>query len=119
MAPHTDILEQTRSAIRFELTQGILQAHRVATLLQVSERTLRRRLQEQGTSYQDLVDEIRCELALELLQKERGLTNDRISQKLGYSSPTSFNRAFRRWTGRAPRSARGINYPVLSSTADA
>jgi AraC-like DNA-binding protein len=66
----------------------------------MSERSLRRHLSEAGTSYRELVDDVRKERALCLLEAEQSISS--IAQHLGFSDATAFARAFRRWTGRAP-----------------
>jgi len=73
----------------------------VARRLSLGARTLRRRLQELGTSYQKLLDEIRCELATEYL-RSTNLTIQEIAELLGYSEVTNFRRAFLRWAEISP-----------------
>jgi len=73
----------------------------VAKALATSERTLRRRLDEAGTSFRKLLDEVRAAWAKrELLEQRR--TRDDIAERLGFSDPSAFHRAFRRWTGQTP-----------------
>jgi AraC-like DNA-binding protein len=67
----------------------------------VSPRTMKRRLAEQGTSYQRLLDEIRRDRSLKLLEIE-SLTIEQIAEQLGYSDAANFNRAFRRWLDVSP-----------------
>ncbi len=78
----------------------------VARTLGLSERTLARKLAEEGTTYEQVVDQLRQSLALEYL-KEPGVSLSQIAWLLGYEEATSFNHAFRRWTGRSPSEARG------------
>ncbi|MFC7493525.1 MULTISPECIES: AraC family transcriptional regulator [unclassified Nocardioides] len=75
----------------------------VAAALGVSERTLRRRLAADGTSYQRLLDEVRESLAVELLGT---LSVQDVAVRLGYAEASSFILAFRRWTGRTPGRVR-------------
>jgi AraC-like DNA-binding protein len=73
----------------------------VADRLHLSERTLRRRLQDEGTSFTDVVDDVRRKLALSYLdQPNLGLAE--IAFMLGFSQTSAFSRAFKRWTGIAP-----------------
>lgn len=75
----------------------------------VSPRTLKRQLAAHGTSFQHLLDELRRDRALALLEDE-GIAIDRIAELLGYADPSNFNRAFRRWMGTSPsewRAKRG------------
>jgi AraC-like DNA-binding protein len=81
---------------------------RAAQALGRSSRTLRRRLEAEGTSYRHLVEEARFEAALQALRTGRPST-DELSRRLGYSEPSSFIRAFRRWSGTTPQ--RWLNSP--------
>jgi AraC-like DNA-binding protein len=65
-------------------------------------RTLQRRLRERGQSFSELVDAIRHRQACRLLAKRETHVAD-VARALGYADPSSFTRAFRRWTGRAPK----------------
>ena len=73
----------------------------LAEALRVTERTLRRKLRAEGTSPRELLDEVRHERALALLE-EGQRTLDEIAYVLGFSGASAFRRAFRRWTGVAP-----------------
>ncbi|MEV0248635.1 AraC family transcriptional regulator ligand-binding domain-containing protein [Nocardia sp. NPDC050712] len=77
-------------------------AGEIAARLHLDERTLRRRLHAEGTSFRELVDEVRATLAADLLTLDR-LTLAEIARRLGYHDAAGFSRAHRRWTGRAPR----------------
>lgn len=72
-----------------------------ARALEISERTLARRLREQGQTFEGLLDEVRRELALEAVAgSERPVAE--IAQSLGFAEASVFCRAFRRWTGLPP-----------------
>lgn len=71
----------------------------VAGTLCMDARTLRRRLDEEGTSYIDLLTSVRQALAVDYLSTTL-LTVDDIAAALGFSDATSFRHAFKRWTGR-------------------
>ena len=73
----------------------------LARSLGVSPRSLRRRLQDQGLSYRQLKDEARRDIALQWLAASN-LPLTEIGDRLGFSDPSTFHRAFRRWTGSAP-----------------
>jgi AraC-like DNA-binding protein len=76
-----------------------------AELLGSSVRTLQRRLSETGISYSAVLDRLRYEMALDLLEH----TDDSVASiaaQVGYSDPAHFSRAFRRWAATTPRSAR-------------
>lgn len=77
----------------------------VATTLGVSSRTLRRQLNAEGMKFQTILDRVRHERAVELL-KSSVLSIDDIAYRLGYSDPSNFGRAFRKWEGLAPSAFR-------------
>jgi AraC-like DNA-binding protein len=73
----------------------------VAKRMAMSARTLRRRLRDEGTSFRDVVGDVRKGLALDYLEtSDLGL--EEIATLLGYEDTANFNRAFRRWVGVAP-----------------
>lgn len=77
----------------------------VAQELMLSDRTLYRRLDEEGTSFRDLRNEVRETLATELLTRA-GLTVNEVARRLGYSEPAAFSRAYKSWTGTGPSAVR-------------
>jgi AraC-like DNA-binding protein len=77
----------------------------VAEHLQISTRTLRRQLAAEGVRFQQLQDSLRHRRALELLRRNE-LTIDEIADALGYSDPSNFGRAFRKWEGLSPSAWR-------------
>jgi AraC-like DNA-binding protein len=96
---------EVRRAIRLLMLAGDCSRAEVARRLDMHERTLGRRLQASGTTFQALLDETRAEMARQLLQDTRS-SIARIAHSLGYRDPTIFTRAFRRWTGSTPRAFR-------------
>lgn len=84
---------------------GVLSLEAIAKKLATSPRTLKRRLADEGTTYTELLDELRSKRAMELIANPE-LTLDEIASRLGYSDVANFSRAFRRWTGSAPGSYR-------------
>lgn len=77
----------------------------VAQQLNISEATVQRRLKHEGVSYQQIKNEIRCDIAVERLSK----TNDsiqNISENLSFQDPSAFHRAFKKWTGVSPGAYR-------------
>lgn len=76
-----------------------------AKALHTSGRTLRRHLSSMGTSYQDVVDEVRRSLALQYLTTTH-LPLYEIAYLLGFSDPSNFRRAFKKWTGKLPSDYR-------------
>jgi len=94
------------------LRSGPINLSRFAKGLAVSERTLQRRLEQEGTSLQKLIEESRHELSLTLLRRSH-LSLAEISQRLGYATLASFSRAFRRWRGVSPAAYRRAQRPPL------
>ncbi len=80
----------------------------VASNLNMSDRTLRRKLREEKTSFRNLVDELRMEMAIRYL-RETDLTVEHISESLGFSDVANFRQAFRRWTKAAPHKFRKMS----------
>lgn len=78
---------------------------RVARDLHTTERTLRRHLAALGTSFHEIVQTTRKELAIHYL-KDTELPVGEIAERLGYSDPSNFGAAFRAWTGSSPRAYR-------------
>ena len=77
----------------------------LARELHVSERTLRRRLQAEGTGYHALLDEVRAQLArLSVIETREGF--DAIARRLAFGDASAFFRAFRRWHGTTPAQYR-------------
>jgi AraC-like DNA-binding protein len=96
------------------LPTGKVQAAEVAGKLGMSERSLRRRLAEEGINFNEVLDGLRYRLALRYLADEH-VSLKQITWLLGYSEPGAFNHAFKRWTGTSPRQAR--NRPVSLASA--
>lgn len=76
-----------------------------ATVLGLSARTLSRRLMAEGVTFGAILDRVRHERALACLEKPH-VAIPEIARELGFSKASAFQRAFRRWTGEAPSSAR-------------
>lgn len=100
VAPPSAVV-QIREAIVVELATSGAELARVARRVAMSTRTVQRRLEEHGTSYQDLVDDVRATMARTLL-KDRTRSIIDVAFELGYADLKGFYRAFRRWTGATP-----------------
>ena len=87
------------------LPHGKAKRHNVANILGLSERTLSRRLADEGATYHQVLDELRRSLAREYV-REPGVSLSQMAWLLGYEGTSSFNHAFRRWTGRSPSEVR-------------
>lgn len=96
---------EVRRAIRMLLGSGSCSRSATANHLGVHERTLNRRLQSSGTTFQELLDSTRSEMAKQLLH-DTSLSVGKVAAALGYSDATAFARAFRTWTGSTPRTFR-------------
>lgn len=94
-----------RRALRILLLNGRSSGQEVSALLLLHRRTLNRRLHDQGTNFQRVLDEIRFEVARQLLDNTQLPLTD-IAASLGYSESSAFTRAFRRWCGVAPSRRR-------------
>ncbi len=104
------ISEKVRAELISRLPAGEPARGDVAGVLNMSEKTLQRRLRDEDTSYQQILDETRNELAKQYLS-ERQLSVCDVTFRLGFSDQSSFTRAFKRWTGISPgefRNARGL-----------
>ena len=88
------------------LPHGTARAGEVARALGMSERTLARRLAEEGVTFLAVLDDMRKELALHYLA-DASLSISRIAWLLGYQEVSGFTHAFRRWTGQAPTQITG------------
>jgi len=93
--------QRVRACIRSMLPLGSLTADTVAAQFRMSERTLRRRLQEETTSYQEILNDVRVELARHYLKKEKREIAE-VALILGFSDQSAFTKAFRRWIGQTP-----------------
>lgn len=115
-AGQPSLLLVARSIIRRRIASGQLTETRVAHELALSTRSLQRRLRELDTSYRRLVDDVRRDEALRLIEEpEQPLTS--IALALGFHELASFTRAFRRWTGKSPRQwVQGTSSPRLRET---
>ncbi len=100
-----DLLVQVEQVIVKRLSDGYPKAAAVARDLAMSDRTLSRRLHASGTSYREILDQVRSSLSFRYLRDSR-LRVSEIAFMLGYSELSAFNRAFRHWTGTSPTGFR-------------
>ena len=97
--------DRVRARIARELDGGDPSASAVARSLHMSERTLLRRLRDEGTTPRDLLNELRCDLAQRYLA-DPGISILEVAFLLGYADAAPFHRAFKRWTGETPAGFR-------------
>ncbi len=96
---------RVREEVALHLSTGVVSMNWIAEHLSMSVATLRRRLGEEGTTYAEVVDDIRKHLADRYL-KEGMLTVSEIAFLLGFANVTAFHRAFKRWRGVPPAAYR-------------
>ncbi len=92
---------QVRDALIAQLPQGQPSKLATARALNMAERTLLRRLRDENTTFKELLDKLREELAYEYLRRD-DLPLEKIADLLGFSSSSTFSRAFVQWTGKRP-----------------
>jgi AraC-like DNA-binding protein len=97
--------QRVQELVAERLKEGTPTAESIARALQMSERTLRRRLRDEQTSYERVLDELRRALATRYLDQS-SLSTEEVTLLLGYSDVSAFRRAFRRWHGIAPAAYR-------------
>ncbi|MFT3767926.1 MAG: AraC family transcriptional regulator [Minicystis sp.] len=102
LPPEDDLLGRARHAVRGLLPDGEPSLGAVAARLGLGGRTLQRRLRDHGLTYRALVDDVRREDAQALLARP-DVPVAEVAFSLGFSDPSAFHHAFRRWTGRSPR----------------
>jgi len=101
-----DVIAQVRASVVDLLPSGECSKEKIAARLNMSERTLQGRLAIKNTSYRDLLNETRKELAEQYISQ--GLRSfSEVTYLLGFSDISSFSRAFRNWTGLSPSVYRG------------
>lgn len=104
--PHEAALESdVRRAVAALLPSGEVRISAVARRLGLTPRTLQRRLADRGQAFQALAEEVLRTLAERYLQDPR-LSIGEVAYLLGYSEPSAFHRAFRRWSGETPQAYR-------------
>lgn len=103
--PHVNaFVERARNFIRKNLARDA-SLGALANTLHMSESSVQRRLQAQGTSHSEILDAVRRELATELLESGE-LNVSEIAFRLGFAHRPAFHRAFRRWFGVSPKAHR-------------
>lgn len=93
--------DRVRTLLRWEHDLANVDIERIARQLSMSARALRRRLGAEGAPLSMLVDEARCQVACRELRRP-DTTIKETAELLGFSEPSAFHRAFKRWTGRTP-----------------
>ncbi|WP_437925524.1 AraC family transcriptional regulator [Sorangium sp. So ce291] len=102
-SPAPALADRVRALLGERLREGA-DLGALAERLRMSPRTLQRRLSDEGTSLHALLDEVRRGRAASLLEADMAIGE--VAYLLGYSEPSAFHRAFRRWTGETPEAFR-------------
>ena len=100
-----DIIGRVREAIAVELRGGNPQLESIARRLAMSPRTLQRRLRDRGAFFNDVLDAMRFRAAKSYLA-QGDTAGTEVAYLLGFAEQSSFNRAFKRWSGQTPTDYR-------------
>jgi AraC-like DNA-binding protein len=103
-----DLGMRVRSQLIEHLPGGHANEAEIASMLNVSQRSLQRKLKEQGISFTRLVENTRRELGLQYVRDPQHSFNE-IAFLLGFSEPANFSRAFKRWYGKTPTEYRQMS----------
>jgi AraC-like DNA-binding protein len=96
-----NLTERVRRLLTKRLQEELPPFEIVAIALNVTPQTLRRRLRDEGSSYQQIKDEVRRDAAIKYLAQSR-LPLPEIANRVGFSEASAFHRAFKGWTGVSP-----------------
>jgi AraC-like DNA-binding protein len=103
-ADRSALRKQVEATIEPLLANGEAAIERVARELGLSRQTLYRRLKEEGTTFEALLDGVRKRLAVRLIREGAAVKD--AAYRLGFSDPAAFSRAYKRWTGSTPSAGR-------------
>jgi AraC-like DNA-binding protein len=98
---HSNLTMQVRAGIIEQLPNGRPNQEDIAQTLNTSLRSLQRKLRDEDTNFKALLSETQQELALQYV-RDSSRTIGEITYLLGFSEPSNFTRAFKRWTGKSP-----------------
>ena len=108
------LAEDLRRVLRTELLRGTCSATTVARLFSMHRRTLNRHLRTEGLAFRQVANQIRFEIACELLENT-DMALSQVAAVLRYSELSAFTRAFRRWSGQTPSAWRSSHPQVRKS----
>ena len=103
----TDTASRVRHAIESELRGGNPRLESIARQLAMSPRTLQRRLRDEGIAFDELLDDLRFRTAKAYLA-QKDIAGAEVAYLLGFAEPSSFNHAFKRWSGQTPTEYRRL-----------
>ncbi len=112
LSSNDNLIQQTYKLIVHYLPTGDLTVDKISSELNMSRRTLARKLKDEGVSFQDLVEQTKKNLSKNYLQQNDISIND-IAYMLGFSETSAFSRAFKRWFGDNPQSFRKTSNPPV------
>jgi AraC-like DNA-binding protein len=101
LGQHGPVSRRVLDLLARRITVAVPSLEEIASELAMSERSLQRELRSENTSFRQLIEEVRKEIALQHLSQPGALASE-AAFLLGFSEPSAFTRAFRRWTGAAP-----------------
>jgi AraC-like DNA-binding protein len=101
----SSLIEGVRRVLQTELLKDTCSVAVIARLFSMHRRTLHRHLRMEGVAFRQVANEIRFEIACDLLANTE-MTLGQIAAALRYSEPSAFTRAFRRWSGQTPSAWR-------------
>lgn len=108
------LTEDLRRVLRTELLKEACSAATIARLFSMHRRTLHRHLRTEGRAFRQVANEVRFEIACELLEST-DLALSQIAAVLRYSELSAFTRAFRRWSGQTPSAWRASHSRIRKS----
>lgn len=114
---NTSVSLQVRKLIIDNGLEDIPSLEEVADHVHMTSRTLRRKLKEEGTSYQQIKDKVRSDTAIRYLTEEQ-LSIAETSHLIGFTEQAAFCRAFKNWTGVAPSNYTTSNHTTSNCQSD-
>lgn len=106
---HAFLKDELRRVLRLQLLRGKSSAEEIAELFEMRHRTFHRRLRAEGTALRTISNEIRLEIARQLLA-DTHIPLSQIAAALAFSEASAFTRAFRRWSGETPSAYRAEHH---------
>lgn len=103
--PPTDFVASLQEILKLYLHSSDLKINHLADVTGLSPRSLQRHLNQCGTTYAQVLDQVRFDAAYELMQDPHWQLQE-IAEALGYNHQAHFTRAFKRWSGLSPRAFR-------------
>lgn len=108
------LTEDLRRVLRIELLRDACSVTTIARLFSMHRRTLNRHLRTEGLAFRQVANQIRFEIACELLENT-DMALSQVAAVLRYSELSAFTRAFRRWSGQTPSAWRSSHFRARKS----